>query len=51
MNEPRLYISAHASEHTTADSGIANKMIDAAVQQYVLPLVPALFADEEPMPL
>ncbi|KAL4419367.1 hypothetical protein ABPG75_005869, partial [Micractinium tetrahymenae] len=51
VNEPRLYISAHASEHTTADSGIANKLIDAAVQQYVLPLVPALFADEEPMPL
>ena len=34
-----------------ADSGIANKLIDAAVAQYVLPLMPALFADEDPMPL
>jgi len=34
-----------------ADSGIANKLIDAAVSQYVLPLMPALFADEDPMPL
>ncbi|EFN50873.1 hypothetical protein CHLNCDRAFT_141668 [Chlorella variabilis] len=51
VNEPRLYISATESEHTTADSGIANQLIDAAVAQYVLPLMPALFADEDPMPL
>lgn len=116
VNEPRLYLSASASEHTTAESGIANrqargraglgwaggppgcaaaaavtqdamvcvaahaplaasqpakptkpaathppnpvclpashaKQIDAAVGQYVLPLMPALFADEDPMPL
>ena len=109
MSEPRLYLSAAVSEHTTAggrvgaprsttvnhlpriaickptptsthntrtaialghpsatftpilpplarpplpaDSGIANKLIDAAVAQYVLPLMPALFADEDPMPL
>ncbi|PSC68021.1 serine threonine-kinase ULK4 isoform B [Micractinium conductrix] len=51
VNEPRLYLSATASEHTTADSGIANKAIDGAVAQYVLPLVPALLSDEDPMPL
>lgn len=34
-----------------ADSGIANSLIDTAVAQYVLPLMPALFADEDPMPL
>jgi hypothetical protein len=33
------------------DSGIANGLIDTAVAQYVLPLMPALFADEDPMPL
>ncbi|PRW59606.1 kinase [Chlorella sorokiniana] len=51
VNEPRLYLSPIASEHTAADSGIANRQIDAAVGQYVLPLMPALFEDEDPMPL
>lgn len=36
---------------SSADSGIANRQIDVAVGQYVLPLMPALFEDEDPMPL
>ena len=34
-----------------AGLGAANELIDAAVSQYVLPLTPALLADEDPMPL
>lgn len=51
VNEPRLYLSPSTSEHTATDSGIATRQIDGAVGQYVLPLMPALFQDEDPMPL
>jgi len=43
--------AASFSPSSRADSGIANRQIDAAVGQYVLPLMPALFEDEDPMPL
>jgi hypothetical protein len=35
----------------SAGLGAAGELINAAVAQYVLPLTPALLADEDPMPL
>lgn len=54
VNEPNLYITTRTSGvasgsvgHLTASSAV----VDAAVQQYVLPLIPQLLKDEDPMPL
>ena len=59
MNEPRLYCSTSdtlAGEHrppppSGGGSGLATAAVDAAVARHVLPLMPALLEDEDPMPL
>ena len=48
--DPELYGSP-ASQQPEQRSGIATDTIDTQLRNYVIPMVPQLLKDEDPMPL